>query len=110
VWDRLAPVCLAMGTLTAADTETFGTLCELQANMDMARRAKNAPEFAPFTVSEDYNGAPKMGIHGALKLEKELAPIIRQFYGLFGLDPSSRAKIHVAKKEEPKSKWEAVSA
>ncbi len=106
VWDRLAPVCLAMGTLTSADTETFATLCELQASMDLARRAKDAPNFAIFTLSEDYNGAPKMGIHGAVKLEKELAPIIRQYYALFGLDPVSRAKMAAPPKaDEPASKW-----
>lgn len=106
VWDRLAPVCLAMGTLTSADAESFATLCELQADMDLARKSKDAPEFAPFTVSEDYNGAPKMGVHGAVKLEKELAPIIRPYYALFGLEPVSRARLSVPKlAEEPASKW-----
>lgn len=109
VWDRLAPVCIAMGTLTTADLDTFATLCELQADMDMARAAKNAPEFAPFTVSEDYNGAPKIGVHGAIKLEKELSPVIRPYYALFGLEPVSRARIQVGKQAEPPaSKWAGV--
>src|SRR5688572_11836891 len=74
VWDRLAPRCIAEGSLTPAYVEPFATLCEIQANLDMAREQKNAPGFAPFTLSEDYNGAPKIGVHGAIKLEKELAP------------------------------------
>src|SRR5688500_18831593 len=106
VWDRLAPVLLAMGTLTTGDVETFATLCEIQADLDMARAQKDAPEFAPFTLSEDYNGAPKVGVHGAIKLEKELAPIVRPYYEYFGMTPSSRARIQVPKKaEEPQSKW-----
>jgi len=109
VWDRLAPIALAMGTLTVADTEPFATLCELQADLDMARACKDAPEFAPFTVSEDYNGAPKTGLHAAVKLEKELAPVIRPYYALFGLEPVSRARIAVPKApDQPVSKWAGV--
>jgi hypothetical protein len=96
-----------MGTLTTADTEAFVTLCELQATLDMARASKDAPEFALFTVSDDYNGVPKMGLHAAIKLEKEYAPIIRPYYALFGGDPVSRARIQVPKGQaaEPVSKW-----
>jgi hypothetical protein len=98
-------VAIAMGTLDIAGVRPFRTLCELQATLDMASAQKSAPDFAPFTLSEDYNGAPKVGLHGAIKLEKEMAPVIRPYYALFGLDPSSRTKLHVAKTEEPKSKW-----
>src|SRR5688500_1891564 len=56
VWDELAPVCLSMGTLTLADVRPFARLCELQADLDRACESKDAPEFAMFTVSEDYNG------------------------------------------------------
>lgn len=105
VWEELAPVCLAMGTLTVADIRPFARLCELQADLDAACAAKDAPEFAMFTVSDDYNGAPKMGLHAAIKLEKELSPVIRPYYQLFGLDPVSRARIQVPKAEKPASKW-----
>lgn len=106
VWERLAPVCIQMGTLTPADLETFKRLCELQADLDKACASKDAPEFALFTVSEDYNGAPKMGLHAAVKLEKELSPVIRPYYELFGLSPQSRARISVPKLlDEPVSKW-----
>lgn len=110
VWDRLAPVCIAMGTLTSADLESFKRLCELQADLDKACEAKDAPGFGMFTLSEDYNGAPKMGLHAAIKLEKELSPVIRPFYELFGLSPVARARISVpkAKAEEPVSKWAGV--
>lgn len=106
VWDELAPVCLAMGTLTPADVRPFGTLCELQSTLNQASSQKDAPGFAPFTVSDDYNGAPTVKIHAAIKLERETATAIRPYYALFGLEPVSRARISVPKQaEEPVSKW-----
>jgi P27 family predicted phage terminase small subunit len=106
IWDELAPVCLAMGTLTPADVRPFATLCELQATMLEASRQKDAEGFAMFTLSEDYNGAPKVGVHAAIKVERETASAIRPYYALFGLEPISRARIQVPKKaEEPVSKW-----
>lgn len=107
VWDDIAPVCIAMGTLTTADVWAFKTLCELQATIDMASAQKDAPEFAPFTVSDDYNGAPKMGLHAAIKLEKDYAPVIRPYYDYFGLNPTGRAKVSVPK-TEPVSKWAGI--
>jgi hypothetical protein len=49
-----------------------------------------------------------MGLHGAVKLEKELAPVIRPFYEKFGLEPVGRARISVGKSREPESKWAEV--
>src|SRR5688500_8745069 len=41
VWDELAPVCLAMRTLTSADVGTFGTLCELRSTFQKAVAQKD---------------------------------------------------------------------
>jgi hypothetical protein len=108
VWDELAPIALAMGTLTTADVRAFKTLCGLQATLDMADAQKDAEDFAPFTVSSDFNGADKVGLHAAIKLEKDYAAAIRPYYALFGLEPVGRARIAVPKKDEPKSKWAAM--
>jgi len=105
VWDRLAPIAIQMGTLTPADVEVFRTLCRLQATLDMADTQKDADGFAPFTISDDYNGAPKVGLHAAIKLEKEFATTIRPYYALFGLEPVGRSRIVVPKPEEPVNKW-----
>ena len=107
VWDELAPVCLAMGTLTSADVRPFAMLCELQATALKASSQKDAPGFAPFVVSQDFNGADVVKIHAAVKLERETATAIRPYYALFGLEPISRARISVPKKkaDEPESKW-----
>jgi len=94
VWAELAPLALAMRTLTTADVRVFGTLCELQATLQRASRAKDSkvPEVAA----------------GGVKLEKEVAAVIRPYYALFGLEPVSRARIAVAKPAEAApvvSKW-----
>jgi hypothetical protein len=87
IWDGLAPICLAMGTLTVADVGTFRTLCELQATFDANTATKGSAVFD-------------------VKLERETANALRPYYALFGLEPVSRARISVPKKaEEPVSKW-----
>src|SRR5262252_2765357 len=80
VWGQLAPVCTGMGTLTVADLPAFALLCTLQAKVE----------------TTDDEG-----------LMLRLANALRQYYGLFGLDPISRAKIQVPKVDEPVSKWAA---
>jgi phage terminase small subunit len=103
VWDELAPVCLAMGTLTTADVRPFATLCELQATLTRASLEKDAEGWAPFTLSD---GAPVVKIHAVVKLERETATALRPYYALFGLEPISRARIAVPKKPDvPVSKW-----
>jgi len=96
VWAELAPIALAMRTLTTADVRAFATLCELQATLTKASRQKDSkvPDLAA----------------AAVKLEKEMAPIIRPYYALFGLEPVSRARIAVPKDtpDEPVSKWAGV--
>lgn len=87
VWDELAPICLAMGTLTTADVKAFVTMCELQATFTAAARLKGGPAFDA-------------------RLERDTATALRPWVALFGLEPVSRARISVPKKpEEPVSKW-----
>lgn len=105
VWEELAPIGLVMGTLTTADVSAFATLCELRATFDMAASQKDAEGFAPFTVSDDFNGAPVVHIHAALKLERETAAALRPYYEKFGLEPVGRARIQVATGDAPESKW-----
>jgi len=109
VWDALAPVCEAMGTLTAADVRVFATLCELQATFIAAVKEKNAEGFSPFLVTTmvDSAGNEHMNVkeHPAIKLERNTAAAMRPYYEKFGLEPVGRARIHVKKPEEPVNKW-----
>jgi phage terminase small subunit len=87
VWQELAPICLAMRTLTTADVRPFATLCELQATFMAAARRKGTKAFDP-------------------RLERETAIALRPYYALFGLEPVSRARLVVPKvAAEPASKW-----
>jgi len=88
VWDELAPICLAMRTLTPADLRPFVTLCELQATFSANTATKGTAVFD-------------------VRLERDTAVALRPYYALFGLEPVSRARIVVvkAKPDEPVSKW-----
>ena len=95
MWAELAPLALAMRTLTTADVRVFGTMCELQATLLVASSQKSDadPERAAL----------------AIKLERDTAIALRPYYALFGLEPVSRARIgSVQEPEKPKSKWAGV--
>jgi phage terminase small subunit len=97
MWQELAPIALAMRTLTPADVRVFGTLCELQATLLAASAAKSDP-------------APEIQ-GGAIKLERDTAVAVRPYYALFGLEPVSRARMVTPQEpEKPKSKWAGVLA
>lgn len=90
VWDELAPICLAMRTLTVADQQPFATLCELQATFRKVVALKGSEDFRP-------------------RQELDTANALRPYYALFGLEPVSRARIRMPKPtDEPKSKWAGV--
>lgn len=86
VWEELAPICLAMKTLTVADLKPFATMCELQSTFTNNAMRKG---------SESFDS----------RLERDTANVLRPYYALFGLEPVSRARIHVPKSKEPESKW-----
>jgi phage terminase small subunit len=108
VWDELAPICLAMRTLTIADVRVFTTLCELQATLQQASARKDGADlFRLEAADEDDPKSLTVVIDAVLKLERDTANALRPYYALFGLEPVSRARISVpkAKAEEPVSKW-----
>ena len=101
IWARLAPICLAMGTLTLADVGAFVALCELQATLELACAQKSLARFRAIS---------KTGrVHTALRLERETATALRSYFEKFGLDPIGRARIVLpAPPEAPPSKWAGV--
>ncbi len=109
VWDRLAPLAIAMRTLTAADGTAFAMLCELQATLEWAAGRKDPP---PRTRGERPGAWVRRSharLAAAIKIEKDFAPIIRPYYEYFGLTPQSRARIHVPKTDAPiVSKWTGI--
>jgi P27 family predicted phage terminase small subunit len=112
VWDRVAPVCLYMRTLTAADVESFSRYCEIQATADASAAEKDRPGFSMFLhttmVDSAGNEHQQVKIHPAIKIELETSVKLRPFFEYFGLCPSGRARLHVPKAEAPVSKWAGV--
>lgn len=110
VWDRLAPLCLTMRTLTIADVPAFASLCELQATMDLCAAIKAEPGFTVLQAYEVGEGRVVEKIHPAIKLEGETAQKLRPYYDYFGLTPSGRARLQVGPTQEEKapSKWAGV--
>ena len=87
VWDEIAPICLYMGTLTAADVKAFARMCELEATWNAIIALKGKKSFKP---------------HRELQLARDLRP----YSAIFGLEPASRSRIHVRKPDaEPQAKW-----
>src|SRR6185436_12441865 len=46
VWAVVAPICVAMGTLTAADVPTFAVYCEIQASFTANAQLKGSKDFS----------------------------------------------------------------
>jgi phage terminase small subunit len=108
VWDELAPICLAMRTLTVADIRPFASLCELQATMQATSAMKDGRALFALKVEDEEDPASlTVSIDAVLRLERETANALRPYYELFGLTPVARARIVVpkTKAEEPESKW-----
>jgi phage terminase small subunit len=108
VWQELAPICVAMGTLTPADVRPFASLCELQSTLQQLSAAKDGKGFKGFRlVVADDDERFEIVIDGLLKSERDTANALRPYYALFGLEPVSRARIVIPPKpeEKPVSKW-----
>lgn len=90
IWDEVAPICLAMGTLTTADVFSLVCLCGLQATMRRNEQTRGTEGFSE-------------------RLERDTAIALRPYYELFGLTPSARARLVVPNgTDEPVSKWAGV--
>ncbi len=105
VWDEMAPNCLAMGTLTVVDVQSFESMCELQATMRQTSRAKSGKSLFTLEADSDDSSRLEIVIDAIVKTERETAAALRPYYAMFGLDPASRSRLHVTKDEAPVSKW-----
>jgi len=96
-WDREAPKCQRMNTLTAADVEAFATLCELIATRELIAKEKSSAEFRLLvqeaTVDHDGDTHLKVRENPLLRMERQTASAMRAYLEMFGLNASSRSKI-----------------
>jgi phage terminase small subunit len=91
VWAEIAPVCLAMKTLTAADVSAFAKLCELESSSRANARKKD----------EDPESF-------SIRIELDTAAALRAYYDYFGMTPMARSRIRVPKAEPVASKWAGI--
>lgn len=109
VWDEIAPVCMAMGTLTTADVVAFASLCELQATLRQTSASKDGRQLFRLERDGDEPDSPmEIVIDAALRLERETATALRPYYDYFGMTPSSRTRLMAPKVEKPEGKWESL--
>ena len=104
-WERLAPICSRMGTLTEADGEAFASLCMSWADMvDNWRIVKEWKRQAKTSAKEKGKmdlGAVMKTATGYLQQIPEVAMYrqaskeFRAWCGQFGLTPSARTGLTV---------------
>lgn len=80
VWGQMAPLCLSMGTLTAADVNRFARYCNAQGAYQADPESYDATQFASLTAS------------------------LAKYEAQFGLGPADRANLKVERREEQPKK------
>lgn len=92
VWDRLAPKCIAMGTLLDVDADEFAKACRLEA----AGNAKMT----------EWETSGEGGMHAAMKLWRQSSSI----FARYGIGASDRSRIQLGAAPEKKSRWAGMGA
>jgi len=98
VWDAVAPVCIAMKTLTVADVYAFGKYCECFARW-LELTALLRQKGSIYTL-KDAKGKPKY-VHEFPQAaeQRRLYELLLRMEVQFGLTPAARSRINV--KVEP---------
>ena len=108
LWDELAPIAIAMGTLTPADRRPFAAFCELQASLEGISKAKADASGGYVTVVRDEADGDRyvLVVDAVLKAERDAAVACLRFYALFGFEPAARGRLVVGAPAAPvQSKW-----
>ncbi len=93
-WKQLAPELARLGLLTALDGDALAAYCTAWA--DFRRAAEVLKKEG--TIIEKPSGASAS--HPAVAQQQAALQAMRSFMALFGMDPSSRSKLHVGGQEE----------
>ena len=114
VWADVAPVALAMRTLTPADVWAFSDLCALLPPAPAISAEKSAPEFKVLVMKATVDGDGNVHLEArenpVLRMERQVSSSLRPYFEKFGLEPVGRARIQVKKPEQPVSKWKGALA
>jgi P27 family predicted phage terminase small subunit len=101
-WRRLAPLLERLGVLTETDTGALTAYCEAWATWKGATQ-----KIREFGLVIKHPTAGKLPVVSPyVKIADNALTQMRGLLVEFGMTPSSRARIHVPKKEKPvESKW-----
>ena len=80
VWDQMAPICLAMGTLTVADVNRFARYCNAHGAYQASPESYDVGQFSTLSAA------------------------LAKYEAQFGLGPADRANLKVERKEEKPTK------
>ena len=106
-WDELAPELDRLGLLTIVDGDCLAVYCVAWSEHERAtKRLKKEGEITTNRITGVRKAHPCIAIRNAAR------QTIRQFAALYGLDPSSRSRLHAPAKEtggNDRSEFFAVS-
>lgn len=93
-WKRLAPELHRLGLLTCVDGEALACLCQAWSELKQATETLKAEGRYVTLVTGGRQS------HPAVSQQRTAMRTIKDFCSLFGLDPSSRSRLHVQPPEE----------
>jgi len=91
VWERNAPVLIALNILTQADADTFATLCEALAEHHEATKKIEDEGFTTRSDKGNLLQSPWVGIR------HRAADVIAKYASRFGMTPSDRVALAIEK-------------
>jgi len=94
-WRRLAPACVAIGTLTGADLTAFALLCETLASEREARETVAAEGLTTPTAG----GGKKP--HPAVRIAENARNQSVRLLEAFGLTPRGRQSVDISPRDSP---------
>ena len=99
-WKRLAPELARLGLLTSVDGESLAAYCQAWSELRSATELLQKEG----RVVETAAGGQKP--HPAISMQRTAWMAIRAYAAMFGLDPSSRARLSVPKGQVEKDELE----
>jgi len=112
-WKRLTKLLSSAGVLTVGDGDTLAMYCYILSQIDAITKSIAENGHVAFDIKINSDTGEEIMVNPksnplSLRLENYIKEL-RTYSGLFGLDPSSRSKIHTGKpngkKADPKERF-----
>lgn len=99
-WDRFAPLCIEIGTLTFLDVADFAALCECFDRLQHATALKNTKDFAYFITVRHHTGVDAIRENPILESERAESANLAKWLDRFGLSPAAPGRVRKAPRVE----------